>query len=52
MNCICLDCKHKCSEYYANGTSDNAYYEWSLKEEKCEKEDQNAISHVRRNRQT
>lgn len=38
-NCKCVECTHQCYEYYNNSTSDKAYYEWSIKEEKCEKED-------------
>lgn len=40
-NCICVDCTHKCSEYYNNATCDKAYYEWCIKQEKCEKEAHN-----------
>lgn len=29
------DCPNKCSEYYNNGVSDRAYYEWSIKLDKC-----------------
>ena len=35
--CKCIDCPNKCYEYRNNITSDKAYYEWSIKEEKCEK---------------
>ena len=35
--CICVDCPHKCSEYENNITSDKAYYEWTVKKEKCNK---------------
>lgn len=37
-NCICIDCNHKCSEYYNNGISDKSYYEWSIKMDKCIKQ--------------
>ena len=32
MECKCIDCPNKCHEYYNNGVSDRAYYEWSIKE--------------------
>ena len=34
-NCICVECDHKCYEYYNNVTSDKAYYEWGYKQDKC-----------------
>lgn len=44
MECICIDCKHQCSEYWNNGISDKSYYEWTLKQEECkEKEENNKI---------
>ena len=36
--CICVDCPHKCGEFTSSMTSDKAYYEWALKEDKCRKE--------------
>jgi hypothetical protein len=38
MDCICIDCDHKCSEYYSNYICDKNYYEWTLKEDKCRSE--------------
>lgn len=35
MECICIDCPDKCYEYYNNYVSDKAYYEWSIKLDKC-----------------
>ena len=36
--CICIDCTHKCYEYNTNMCSDKAYYEWCIKQKKCETE--------------
>ena len=33
--CICADCLNKCYEYENNIISDKAYFEWTLKEDKC-----------------
>ena len=33
--CICVDCPNKCYEYENSITSDKAYFEWTLKEDKC-----------------
>lgn len=38
MECKCVDCPNKCYEYYNNGVSDRAYYEWSIKLDKCKAE--------------
>lgn len=35
INCNCVDCNNKCYEYYNNSTSNMAYYEWTLKQDKC-----------------
>lgn len=35
--CIYIDCPHKCYEYDERILSDKTYYEWTRKEEKCEK---------------
>ncbi len=34
MNCV--ECKHQCYEYFNNGTSNKAYYEWTRQQDKCE----------------
>ena len=34
-DCNCIECDHKCYEYYNNSTSDKAYYEWTYKQDKC-----------------
>lgn len=37
MNCV--ECDHQCYEYFNNGACDKAYYEWTLKQDKCDKEE-------------
>ena len=37
---ICIDCPNKCYEYENNSTSDKAYYELSLKEDKCKESEE------------
>jgi len=44
---LCTDCKNKCSEYLSNGISDKSYYEWTLRADKCEQDDE---FHARANR--
>lgn len=38
--CICVDypSRYTCSEYNSNFVSDKAYYDWSLKLDKCNTE--------------
>lgn len=38
MECKCIDCPNKCHEYNNNYVSDRAYYEWSIKLDKCRTE--------------
>lgn len=41
----CIDCERKCYEYLNNSTSDKAYYEWTLKQDKCDAEDDQTLQH-------
>lgn len=34
----CVECDHKCQEYLNNIVSDKAYFEWSLKLDKCKQD--------------
>jgi len=38
MECKSIDCPNKCYEYYNNCVSERAYYEWSVKLDKCKAE--------------
>lgn len=35
MDIKCIECDHKCYEYYNNSTCDKAYYEWTYKHDEC-----------------
>ena len=51
MECKCIDCPNKCYEYYNNGVSDRAYYEWSIKLDKCKKEsEENGNDRIEKNK--
>ncbi|WP_181022540.1 hypothetical protein [Lachnospira multipara] len=45
MECKCIDCPNKCHEYNNNYVSDKSYYEWSIKLDKCKKE--NKVTYAR-----